>query len=170
MSSSITTTIAIACLFSGFGLAPVAMADEEHHGCIDWARLNLTPSQNTQIQQLNTEWTGQYSQIKPVIDEDKVKLTRLLADHESDPVEVMSLQQSIARKKEQLNGYATANYLKKRQILTSDQQYNLEQMIKDAVRRRQQQMYPGAHGDQSTDHIQSLMNRVRNSWHVQPEK
>jgi Spy/CpxP family protein refolding chaperone len=139
--------------------------------CVDWNKLNLTSGQSQQIDQLNCEWTKDYNELKPVIVDDQQKLQKLLADHNSDPVEVMAMQQQIARKREQLNGLATANYLRKRQVLNENQQFNLEQMIKELVRKRQAQMYPNQHTDTVvTDRIQDLMNRVRNIWPVQAEK
>jgi hypothetical protein len=163
--------LAIAVVVGSMASALPVVADEGHHCCVDWSKLNLNQTQSTQIQSLEDEWAHQYSEIRPVIVEDQQKLTKLLADHNSDPVEVMALQQSIARKREQLNGLATANYLKKRQILSENQQFSLEQMIKEAVRRRQSQMYPGSHTtDVASDRIQNLMNRVRNIWPVQPER
>jgi hypothetical protein len=61
--------------------------------------------------------------------------------------------------------------LKKRSVLTENQQYSLEQQIKEVVRRRQNAMYPGTQQDAVvTDHIQNLMNRVRNIWPVQSER
>lgn len=168
-SGHILKLVRAAIIVGGIGLLTPVMAGEEHHCCVDWSRLNLTAAQNAQVQQLEDEWARQYNEIRPVIVEDQQKLTRLLANHNSDPVEVMALQQSIARKKEQLNGYATINYLKKRQLLTENQQFNLEQQIKDAVRKRQNDMYPGSHGsDVATDRIQNLLNRVR--WPVQSER
>lgn len=144
--------------------APVLAGDDSSHCCIDWNRLNLTPAQSQQIQALEAQWAHDYNDIKPVIQDDQQKLTKLLADHSSDPVEIMSLQQAIARKKEQLNGLATANYLKKRQVLNENQQVNLEQMIRDAVRKRQAAMHPSSNGEVVTDRIQNLMQRVRNIW------
>jgi len=170
-SSNWTRHLAIALVFGGVATILPVVADDARHCCVDWTKLNLSEKQSSQIQQLEDEWAHQYSENRPVIVEEQQKLTKMLADHNSDPVEVMALQQSIARKREQLNGMATANYLKKRQVLSENQQYNLEQMIKDAVRRRQSQMYPGSHNtDVASDRIQNLMTRVRNIWPVQPER
>jgi hypothetical protein len=150
---------------------PVLADEEATHCCVDWNRLNLTPTQNNQIEQLNAEWTKDYNEIKPVIVEDKQKLQKMLSDHNSDPVEVMALQQQITHKREQLTGLATANYLKKRQVLNENQQFNLEQMIKDMVRRKQSAQYSAQHQENAVpDRIQSLMTRVRTAWPVQQER
>jgi len=164
----------LCCGALGTVVPPVVADDEQTHRhtcCVDWSKLNLSPAQSVQIQTLEADWTKSYNDIRPEIVDDQQKLTKMLADHNSDPVEVMALQQTIARKKSQLNGLATANYLRKRQVLTETQQYSLEQQIKDVVRRRQNAMYPGTQTDAVvTDHIQNLMTRVRNIWPVQSER
>jgi hypothetical protein len=164
-------SLAIVIVFGSIACGAPAFADGDSHHCVDWSRLNLNPEQNSKIQSLEDEWAHQFNDIRPGIVDDQQRLTKMLSDRNSDPVEVMALQQSIARKKEHLNGLATANYLKKRQVLTDTQQFNLEQMIRDAVRKRQNAMYPGSRqGDVATDRIQNLMNRVRNIWPTPSER
>jgi hypothetical protein len=139
-----------------------AFADGDH--CVDWSKLNLSSSQKTQIETLEGQWNKEYNELKPAIQEEQHHLSKLLADHTSDPVEIMSAQQSIARKKEQLNGLATANYLKKRAVLNDNQQYSLELMVRNAVALRQRANNPGGQTEVMPDHIQNLMQRVRNIW------
>ncbi len=136
----------------------------EDHCSIDWTKLNLTAVQQQQITALETDWNKQYSEIRPVIVQEQQHLSKLLADHTSDPVEIMSVQQTVARKKESLNQLATANYLKKRQILTESQQFSLEIMVKNAVAMRQRQNSPGGGTEVMPDRVQSLIERVRNIW------
>ena len=170
------TALAMLSVFSAnTGICAPVYADDDHvpvkqHCSVDWGRLNLNPQQTSQIQTLEQDWAHKYNDLHPVIVEDQQKLQKMLADHSSDPVEVMSLQQTIARKREQLNGMATANYLKKRQLLNETQQFTLEQMIKDAVRKKQSAMFPGSGGDIAGDRIQNLMNRVRNIWPAQSSR
>lgn len=144
-------------------VAPVAYGDETRCS-IDWQRLQLTAEQNQQVQSLEAQWSQQYMEIQPSIIEDQRKLTRLLSDAKSDPVEIMALQQSLARKREQLRAAATTNYLKKRQILNGDQQRTLEDMIRQILAERQRMLNPGSQTDVMPDRIQSLMQRVRNIW------
>jgi Spy/CpxP family protein refolding chaperone len=136
----------------------------EDHCSIDWTRLNLTAAQSTQIQALEADWNKQYAEIRPVINDEQRHLSRLLSDHNSDPVEIMSVQQTVARKRESLNQLATANYLKKRQVLNEGQQYNLEIMVKNAVSMRQRMNNPGGQTEVMPDRVQSLIERVRNIW------
>ncbi len=136
----------------------------EDHCNIDWTKLKLTPTQQQQIAVLETDWNKQYAEIRPVIMEEQRHLSKLLSDHNSDPVEIMSVQQTVARKKESLNQLATANYLKKRQLLTESQQYSLEIMVKNAVSMRQRMSSPGGQTEVMPDRVQSLIERVRNIW------
>jgi hypothetical protein len=77
----------------------------------------------------------------------------------------MALQQSVARKREQLRSEATANYLRKRQVLNQNQQHQLENMLRQQMDMRQRQIRPsGFQPDVMPDKIQDLMRRVRNIW------
>lgn len=140
-----------------------ASADELRMG-INWQRLNLTPGQSQQIHTLESQWNHDYMEVQPSIVEDQQKLRRLLANPKPQELEIMALQQSIARKQEQLRAAATANYLRKRQLLNETQQRSLEEMIQHAVAERQRMANPGSQTDVMPDHIQNLMQRVRNIW------
>ena len=138
-------------------------ADELRMG-INWQRLNLSPQQSQQIQVLEAQWNHDYMEIQPSIIEEQHQLTRLLSDPKSEPLEIIALQQSIARKKEHLRAAATTNYLRKRQLLNDGQQRGLEDMIHQAVAERQRAANPGLQTDEVPDHIQNLLQRVRNIW------
>ena len=134
-------------------------------GCrIDWAHLELTPEQSQQIHSLEAQWNQEYMQMQPSVIDEQKRLTRLLSDPRSDPLEVMTLQQSIARKKEHLRASATASYLRKRQVLNDGQRQVLEDMIRQAVAQRQRVLSPGAQTEVMPDRVQNLMQRVRNIW------
>lgn len=165
MFKSTTSISVVACFLLG-----QAVRADEGHCCIDWNKLNLTPTQSQQIHGLEAQWNQSYSEIKPSILEDQAKLQRLLADHTSDPVEIMALQQTIARKKEQLNALATANYLKKRQLLNDNQQEHLEFMVRQVVASRQRGMSPASQTEVMPDRVQDLIQKVRNIWPVQQER
>jgi Spy/CpxP family protein refolding chaperone len=139
-----------------------AFADD--HCNIDWTKLNLTPVQQQQISALESDWNKQYAEIRPGILEEQRHLSKLLGDHTADPVEIMSVQQNLTRKKESLNQLATANYLKKRSVLTESQQFSLEIMVKNAVSMRQRMNNPGGQTEVMPDRVQSLIERVRNIW------
>jgi hypothetical protein len=140
-----------------------ALADEPT--AINWSRLQLNPQQAQHIQSMESKWNRNYMDVQPTIVEDQRKMTRLLGDPKADPVEIMALQQSIARKREQLRSEATANYLRKRQVLNQNQQHQLENMLRQQMDMRQRQIRPsGFQPDVMPDKIQDLMRRVRNIW------
>ncbi len=135
-----------------------ALADESC--CVDWNKLNLTQQQNQQIQQLESQWQQDYQQIRPALQDDQVRLKRLLETHNADPVELMAVQQSINRKREQLNAAATANYLRKRQVLNENQQHQLGQMIQHRIDEKQRERHPSQTADNVPNRLQGLMQRV----------
>jgi len=131
---------------------------------IDWTQLELSPAQSQQIHTLEAQWNQEYMQVQPSVIDEQKRLTRLLSDPRSDPLEVMTLQQSIARKKEHLRASATASYLRKRQVLNDGQRQALEDMIRQAVAQRQRVLSPGSQTEVMPDRVQNLMQRVRNIW------
>jgi Spy/CpxP family protein refolding chaperone len=133
---------------------------------IDWNKLNLTHAQSEQIKQLEQQWYKESAEIIPQVKEDQVKLQRSLADHGADGVQVISLQQQVSRKKEQLNSLAMQNFLAKKKVLNEDQKKQLEDMVRIAVANRKSQMFPGSQTEVMPDKIQSLMQRVRDIWPV----
>lgn len=130
--------------------------------CVDWSKLNLSAQQNQQVQQLESQWQQDYGQIKPAIAEEQRKLQRLLESHNADPVELMAVQQSLQRKKDQLNQAATANYLRKRQVLNENQQHQLEQMIRQRIAEKQKEMHPNVQSNEMPNRLQDLMQKVLN--------
>ena len=135
-------------------------ADEAQATFINWNQLNLSPEQNNTIQSLNSEWNHQYMELKPAIDEEQKKLTRMLTEPNSDPLEIISLQASIERKRGQLKTAAISNYLHKRQVLNSKQQQRLHDMVRNAIMERQKQLSGPSNADPMSERIQSLMKQL----------
>lgn len=145
------------------GLSAAAWAGERHCS-IDWTRLNLTAAQKQQIEQVEAQWQKEYSDIEPALLEEREKLRRMLSEHECDPIEVMRTQDSIMRKDSQLKQAAMRTYLKKRQVLNENQQHNLEEMVSQQFAMRQRELNPGSEMKVVPDHIQDLLQRVRDVW------
>jgi hypothetical protein len=82
----------------------------------------------------------------------------------------MAVQASLARRREQLNALALAAYLKKREVLDENQKHALELMMKRAIAERQRTDASAYSNEEMPDHIQELMQRVRNIWPVQGER
>jgi len=134
--------------------------------CIDWNKLNLTSAQSTQLKTLEQQWFRESSEIIPQIRDDQSKLQKAIADHNADPVQVMTLQQAVARRKEQLNSLAMQNFLAKKKVLDEGQKKQLEDMVRVVVANRKNQMYPGSQTEVMPDKIQGLMEKVRNIWPI----
>lgn len=113
-------------------------ADEDGKCGVDWKKLNLSAPQSQKIQDLEQEWNNKYTKIQPEILEQQRKLAKLLLDPKSDQLEIMTTNQRIAHLKEHLRNEATSNYLKKRAILNTDQQHQLESMMQQMIATRQQ--------------------------------
>jgi Spy/CpxP family protein refolding chaperone len=131
---------------------------------IDWGKLNLNADQQGQIHNLESQWNKDYMQLQPIIVDEQRKLQQELSESRPDPLEVMALQQSIARKQEQLRAQACANYLRKRQILNETQQRQLENMIHQVLAERKRMNNYGGGQDDAGDGIQHLWRRVQTIW------
>ena len=138
-----------------------ALAYDVQKSMIDWSKLNLTRDQSQAIDDLNNKWLHDYNEIQPSIKDDQRKLTELLGAHNSDPVEIMSVQQSLAHKREKLKNIAMVNYLKKRQILTDTQKHDLDLMVRDVIAQKQNNNSANVNLVGS-DRIQNLIELVRN--------
>jgi Spy/CpxP family protein refolding chaperone len=142
---------------------PAALAQDGHAG-VDWTKLDLNPQQSKQIGEVDAQWHHDYSQLQPSIDDDQRKIAKLLCAHNSDPVEIMALHASIARKREQLSALAVATYLKKREFLTDTQQHTLETMMAQAIAEHEHGPSDAMLTEISPDRIQGLMQRMRSAW------
>jgi Spy/CpxP family protein refolding chaperone len=158
---------ALFLLSSSFSNSP-AFCQEEHLA-VNWSKLNLTDQQSKKIEELEQQWRHDYAQLKPAIAEDQTRIAKLLGEHDSDPVEIMSVQASLARKREQLSALAMSNYLKKREVLSENQRRTLEIMMRQAISEHEQNYMGGTLTQGGPDHIQGLMQRVRNAWTGQGE-
>jgi len=146
-----------------------AMAQDDRVLC-DWNKLGLSDSQLKQVQQVETNWEEKYAELMPALVDDQKHLSKLLAERDSDPIELMAVQASVARRREQLNALALAAYLKKREVLDENQKHALELMMKRAIAERQRTDASAYTNEEMPDHIQGLMQRVRNIWPVQGER
>jgi Spy/CpxP family protein refolding chaperone len=143
---------------------------QDEHVAVGWSKLNLNSQQSKRIQELEEQWRRDYGELKPAIAEDQRRIGKLLGDHNLDPVEIMALQSSLSRKKEQLSALALSNYLKKREVLTDNQRRTLEIMMRQAIAEREQNTNGSALTQTAPDRIQGLMQRARNAWTTQGER
>jgi len=164
---SAALTLAAGCALE-ISFPPESMAQESQPAScnLDWTKLNLSAQQSSQIQSLEQQWYKDFNDLSPQIRDDQSKLQKLLSEHNADPIQVMALQQSIARRREQLSNAAMQNYLNKRKVLDEKQQKQLEDMMRVLITNRKQQMNPGSQTEVMPDKIQNLMRRVRDIFPV----
>jgi hypothetical protein len=137
---------------------------QEGRGGVDWSKLDLNATQAKQTEEIDSQWHRDYAQLQPSIDDDQKKLAKLLLEHHSDAVEIMSLYSSIARKREQLGALAIAAYLRKRECLTDTQQHTLETMMVQSMADHEHSMAGGVLTEMAPDRIQGLIQRMRSVW------
>lgn len=135
METSQKITNALVLLLVALTAAPIAaFADPDVPPPYD--KLQLAPDQVARIQQLDADWKQNYSNLGPRLRTAESRLTQLLATPTSDPLEVTSQQQRVNQLKETLAEQATANYLRKRRLLNTDQQKQLEGYLRRMVAER----------------------------------
>jgi hypothetical protein len=170
-SSSVELKLLILAILFLFSVPwPVAAYAPTDRPICDWTKLGLNEEQNKQVQEIEAGWDQKYRELMPSLVDDQQRLSKLLEDHNSDPVEIMTLQASVARKREQLNALALATYLKKKALLDDNQKHVLELMTKRAIAERHRTDATSSTTEEMPDHIQGLMQRVRNIWPVQGER
>jgi hypothetical protein len=169
-SSQKLALLAIASLFLFSTPSPIAAFTPTDRPICDWSKLGLNEDQAKQVQEIEGGWDQKYRELMPSLVDDQQKLSKLLEDHNSDPVEIMTAQTSVARKREQLNAIALATYLKKKSVLDDNQKHVLELMTKRAIAERHRTDATATATEEMPDHIQGLMQRVRNIWPVQGER
>jgi hypothetical protein len=158
-------TVTLATISAVFISNGMAMADDGGKPCIDWKKLNLSSTQSQQIQVLETDWSTKYMKIQPEILEHQRKYAKMLMDPKSDPLEIMSTNQRIAHLKEVLRNEATTNYLKKRAILNSDQQHQLETMMGQMIATKQQSAVSAPSSTEEQGGFMGIIHKVR--WAIQ---
>jgi Spy/CpxP family protein refolding chaperone len=152
---------------TGAGLAVLALtapvcADGQH--ChVHWEKLNLTPQQSQQIQQIEQGWEKTYSETAPLIADEQQRLSKKLGEH-CDQLEIIQLHNSIDRKQMQLRQTAMMTFLKKRAVLNDNQQRSLEVMMNTEIDRRRAELNPGAGQNEVPNGVQDLLERVHNAF------
>ncbi len=97
---------------------------------VDWQQLDLSPNQDREIQKLDTEWRGMYSQLNPQIQQDRNRLRKMLGEPQPDEARIMELQSRIQRNEDRLRREATKIFLHKKNQLSPGQKQRLHKMMK----------------------------------------
>ena len=161
--------IAASCGSSLAVLLVLTPALAEGHCHVHWEKLGLSPSQSQQIQQIEEGWQKQYSETAPLIADEQQRLSKKLGEH-CDQLEIISLHNSIDRKQMQLRQMAMMTFLKKRAVLSDNQQRSLEVMMNAEILKRQQEMNPGVGQSDGTNGVQDLLSRVRGAFPTAPDR
>lgn len=106
-------------------LAATVFAEE-----IDWGSLELDPSQQSHMQQVESEWRQLCAELLPRIKRDREELKRLLNSPNADQHQILQLQQRISDNKQKLDQAALHTFLKKKQQLRPEQRRKLHKMMK----------------------------------------
>jgi glutaminase len=104
--------------------------------------------------------------IQPQIVSLQRKLRSKFADPSADPLEIMSTQQSLTRLQEELRNEAMANYLRKRALLTDNQQRQLETMMHQMVVERQAKLSPQTSQADEQNGLMNIIHKVK--WAIEP--
>lgn len=123
------SAFAIALCVLVFASALPVRAEDHHHHHIDWSSLNLSPGQQKNINQYESQWEQTYQQLSPQIDKDKQDLMHELDSPNPDRGRVMQLQSRIDQNKAQLQSASMNAYIKKKQELNDDQKEKLHEMM-----------------------------------------
>lgn len=94
---------------------------------IHWDDLNLTPQQETQMQNLESNWEKTHQEVSSQIDKDMAELKTLLPS--GDTQRIRQLQTRISNNKMYLMNESMDTFLRKRDMLTPAQRAQLQKLL-----------------------------------------
>jgi Spy/CpxP family protein refolding chaperone len=94
---------------------------------IHWDDLNLTPQQESQIQNLETNWEKTHQEVSGQIEKDMAELKTLLPS--GDTQRIRQLQTRISTNKMYLMNESMDTFLRKRDMLTPAQRTQLQKLL-----------------------------------------
>jgi Spy/CpxP family protein refolding chaperone len=94
---------------------------------IHWDSLNLTPQQENQIDQLESQWERTHAEVAAQIERDRAELKSLLPL--GDGQRIRALQNRITTNKMYLMNESMNTFLRKRDTLTPDQRNQLQRLL-----------------------------------------
>ena len=132
-----------------------------HHHNIDWGSLHLSNTQSQTIGFYQADWRKKYGSVMPEIRFQQQHLQDLFHNPKSDPLDIVSTQQSITRLQEELRNDAMTNYLHKRAVLNDLQQRELEAQLHQMVLERQQRPPYQQVGTNEQAGLGGIMDKIR---------
>lgn len=110
----------LACLFAFVN--PDSLAAE-----IKWGNLNLTPQQETQMDDLESDWQKVHHDVSVQIERDTAELKTILPTGDSQ--KIRQLQNRIMNNRTYLMNESMDTFLRKREMLSPAQRSQLQQML-----------------------------------------
>lgn len=94
---------------------------------IHWDNLNLTPQQETQMENLESNWEKTHQEVSSQIEKDMAELKTLLPT--GDTQRIRQLQTRISNNKMYLMNESMDTFLRKRDMLTPAQRTQLQKLL-----------------------------------------
>ncbi len=115
------------CLSLGTAFLAGCLLSLAHASEINWEYLNLTPQQQTQMQQLENDWHKIHQNVGGQLEKDMAELKTILPTGDSQ--KIRELQTRIMTNKTYLMNESMDTFLKKREMLSPPQRAQLQKMI-----------------------------------------
>ena len=96
---------------------------------VEWENLNLNDSQRERLNNLDQQWQSEMSQLGPRIKANEAKRDQLMRSKDPNQSEIIELTKRILDDKARLKMDATRHFLKKREILTPQQEEKMIRMM-----------------------------------------
>ena len=96
---------------------------------VEWDSLNLNDTQRERLNNLDQQWQTEMSQLGPRIKANEAKRDQLMRSKDPNQNEIMELTKRILDDKARLKLDATKHFLKKRDILTPQQEEKMIRMM-----------------------------------------
>lgn len=96
---------------------------------VEWDSLNLNESQRERLNNLDQQWQTEMSQLGPRIKMNEAKRDQLMRSKDPNQNEIMELTKRILDDKARLKMDATKHFLKKREVLTPQQEERVIRMM-----------------------------------------
>ncbi len=96
---------------------------------VEWDTLNLNETQRERLNNLDQQWQTEMTQVGPRIRANEAKRDQLMRSKDPNQNEIMELTKRILDDKARLKLDATKHFLKKRDVLTPQQEEKMLRMM-----------------------------------------
>ena len=102
----------------------------------DYTDLNLSPQQQQAMANLDRDWHVQHRALHFNLSDEQDKLLRLIANRNSKAEDILAGQAKVASLKNQLRVLSTTYFLRKRNMLSEDQQRRFDGIVRERLATR----------------------------------